>query len=153
CVVAGALLRAQSLLPPEPVRLDTLAAFRPNAGNWHVAGGVAGDPRREKTLTPADGIGVLVNTPSPTARDHLLTTWEHGDIAVDLDFLLPVGSNSGVYLQGRYEVQLLDSWGVREPTSGDCGGIYERWDDARGKGKEGYEGHAPRANACRAPGL
>lgn len=32
--------------------------------------------------------------------------------------------NSGVYLQGRYEVQVLDSYGVKKPQMGDCGAIY-----------------------------
>ncbi len=34
-------------------------------------------------------------------------------------------SNSGIYFQDRYEVQILDSFGVI-PGSGDCGGIYEQ---------------------------
>jgi hypothetical protein len=50
-------------------------------------------------------------------------------------------------------VQLFDSWGVKTPSYSDCGGIYQRWDASRGAGKEGFEGTAPRANACRAPGL
>ncbi len=149
--LAGA--RAQSLLPPERVSLETVVAFQPLSANWRLAGGLAGDPRTEKNLVAADGTGVLVCNPSKDAHGHLLTAWEHGDLEIDLDFLLPPGANSGVYLQGRYEVQLFDSWGVREPKSSDCGGIYERWDPARGAGKEGYEGHAPKANAARAPGL
>ncbi len=45
--------------------------------------------------------------------------------------------NSGVYLQGRYEVQVLDSYGVTKIGQGDCGGIY---------------GIAvPKTNACKAP--
>lgn len=44
--------------------------------------------------------------------------------------------NSGVYLQGRYEVQVLDSYGLKS-KSNDCGGIY------------GIS--APRVNACKAP--
>ena len=32
--------------------------------------------------------------------------------------------NSGVYIQGRYEVQVLDSYGIEKPEPGDCGGIY-----------------------------
>ena len=35
-------------------------------------------------------------------------------------------SNSGVYLQGRYEIQVLDSYQAREPGKGDCGAIYNQ---------------------------
>jgi hypothetical protein len=52
-----------------------------------------------------------------------------------------------VYFQGRYEIQILDSWGVKAPGSGDCGGIYERWKDDKG-----YEGRPPRVNASLPPG-
>ena len=45
--------------------------------------------------------------------------------------------NSGVYNQGRYEVQVLDSYGIAEPQPNDCGAIYEV--------------SAPRVNACKAP--
>jgi rubredoxin len=44
--------------------------------------------------------------------------------------------NSGVYVQGRYEVQILDSYGL-ESKDNDCGAIYEV--------------AAPRENACKAP--
>lgn len=33
----------------------------------------------------------------------------HGDLKLKLEFMVPRGSNSGVYLQGRYEIQILDS--------------------------------------------
>ncbi|WP_414660892.1 family 16 glycoside hydrolase [Horticoccus sp. 23ND18S-11] len=153
--VPALLVHAQTALPLDPVKLDTLAAFRPVTANWKLAADVAGDPRRDKVLATTDGTGVLVCNPGkePPTRGHLFTAWEHGDLELELDFLLTPGSNSGVYLQGRYEVQLFDSWGKRDVTPGDNGGIYERWDAARGKGKEGYEGHAPRVNASRAPGL
>lgn len=131
--------RAQSLLPADHVALDSLAAFQPAAANWRLSGALAGEPRRDPALTATEGTGVLVCNPTPQARAHLFTTWEHGDLDLDLDFLLTPGSNSGIYLQGRYEVQLFDSWGVKEPKATDCGGISGR--------------AAPRANACRAPGL
>jgi rubredoxin len=44
--------------------------------------------------------------------------------------------NSGVYVQGRYEVQVLDSYGLKSQKN-DCGAIYEV--------------SAPRVNACKAP--
>ncbi len=144
---------APTLLPTVPVSLDSLTAFRPVADNWRVAGGLADSSRDAQTLTALPGTGVLVNTPRKDAKESLVTTWDHGDLSLELEFLLPAGSNSGIYLQGRYELQLFDSWGVKQPTYSDCGGIYQRWDAARGAGKEGYEGHAPLANACRAPGL
>ena len=46
-------------------------------------------------------------------------------------------SNSGVYLHGRYEIQVLDSFGL-EPRNNDCAGIYQQ--------------AVPLANACLAPG-
>ena len=44
--------------------------------------------------------------------------------------------NSGVYVQGRYEVQILDSYGL-DSKNNDCGAIYEV--------------AAPKFNACKAP--
>jgi len=154
-LAALGLTPARASLPPEPLRLDSLSGFRTSGSNWKIGGAVAGDPRREKPLNLTAGTGVLGCSPgkTPETKGHLFTDWEHGDLELDLEFLLTPGSNSGVYLQGRYEVQLFDSWGVLKPTPGDCGGIYSRWDAARGAGKESYDGHAPRANAARAPGL
>ena len=145
-----AAARAQSLLPPERVPLDSPAAFRAVPANWQLAGGLGGDPRRDKNLVAAPGTGVLVNHPTNEARENLFTAWEHGDLEVDLDFLLPPGGDSGLYLQSRYEVQLCDSWGVKAPKFSDCGGIYQTSDSTK---NEGTGGAAPRANACRAPGL
>ncbi len=132
--------------------LDDLSAFRPAAANWRIAGGAAQDPADPRRLAASAGRGVLVNLPGEAARDNLFTRLEHGDAEWELDFMVPQGSNSGVYLQGRYEVQILDSWGVAAPTHTDVGGIYERWDEARPEGARGYEGYAPRVNAARAPG-
>lgn len=37
---------------------------------------------------------------------------EHGDVEAHLEFMVPQGSNSGMYFQGRYEIQIFDSWKV-----------------------------------------
>ena len=153
CVVFVAVARAQSLLPPERVSLDSLAAFRPAGANWQLAGGVAGDPRHDKILTATPGTGVLVCTATAVARDQLLTTWEHGDLELDVDFLMLPGGDSGLYFQGRYEVQMRDSWEKKEMTFSDNGAIYQAWDETKPAGQQGTGGHAPKANASRAPGL
>ena len=45
--------------------------------------------------------------------------------------------NSGIGLHGRYEIQVLDSYGIADPGSGDCGSVYSQ--------------AAPLFNACRPP--
>lgn len=120
--------------------------WREPTGEWLAAGGVdlaADDPGR---FAIADGTGVLVNGETGRTKN-LLTDEEHCDVEAHIEFVVPKGSNSGVYFQGRYEIQVLDSWGVEEPEYSDCGGIYQRWRDGRG-----FEGHPPKVNAARRPG-
>lgn len=125
---------------------DDLSAWRGDTGTWQVAGAATLDTANPSLLTASAGEGVLSNGPDGRTSD-LLSRIEHGDVEVHVEFMVPKGSNSGVYLQGRYEVQVFDSWGVEEPTYGDCGGIYRRW-----RNDEGFEGHPPRKNASRPPG-
>ncbi len=82
-----------------------------------------------------------------TSPSELVSRYEFGDVDVHADFMLPEGGNSGLYLMGRYEVQLLDSTGNTSLTFGDCGGIYE----AYGEGSK-WRGRAPMFNAFRGPG-
>lgn len=140
-------------LPMNQVSLDNLDAFQSTDGNWQVAGGVESNRREEHDLQGLEGTGTLVNLPTDEAQGHLLTEWTHGDLELELDFLMPKGSNSGIYLMGRYEVQLFDSWGVEDPGFSDAGGIYQRWDESEAEGKKGFEGSAPRMSVARAPGL
>ena len=132
--------------------LEDLSSFRHPGENWAIAGAVRANPEVRRDLSSEPGTGVLVNLPTDEAAENLFTDWEHDDLAIDLEVLMPKGSNSGVYLQGRYEIQLLDSWGVENPRHGDIGGIYQRWDPDRPEDERGYEGHPPRVNAARAPG-
>jgi hypothetical protein len=67
-----------------------------------------------------------------------------------LEFMVPAGGNSGVYVQGRYEIQILDSAGKTALNAGDCGGVYQRWDDARDP--KGFEGTPPSVNAAKPAG-
>ena len=144
---------APETLPFQQLDLTDLSAFQPVAANWSVADRVVADHLKDKHLQTFEGTGVLINQNTADAKDNLLTAWEHADLELDIEVMIPKGSNSGIYFQGRYEIQLLDSWQKAEPTHGDCGGIYQRWDDSRPEGEKGYEGHPPRINASKAPGL
>lgn len=118
-----------------------LDGWREGAGNWLVAKAVSLDPKNDRLFKIEPGAGVLVN--GREGKEHnLLSEKEFGDVEAHIEFNLPKGSNSGVYFQGRYEIQILDSYGVEHPKYGDCGGIYQRWKD-----NMGYEGHAPKLNA------
>ena len=144
---------AQNRLPQQQISLNDLSAFKSPTANWSIAGSVITDLNKANTITKKDGAGILVNIPGKEKNEDIFTTMEHGDIDLSVDFMMPKESNSGIYLQGRYEIQLLDSWGKQALTSGDLGAIYERWDDSRPAGQQGYDGVAPRINVSRAPGL
>jgi len=144
----------QLLLAQKTLSLSDFSAFETPGPSWSLVSDARADLTKNEVLTTTDGTGILVNLPDKkNPGKDLFTRLQHGDMDLELDYMMAKGSNSGIYLQGRYEVQLLDSWNVINPKAGDNGGIYERWDDSRGKGHEGYEGHAPRQNASRAPGL
>ena len=119
-------------------------------GNVHRV--IPNEQDRRDFLSVAAGASkppeVLVNHGEGNPGD-LVSEIEFGDVEVHVEFMVPEGSNSGVYLQGRYEIQILDSHGKGHPRHDDCGGIYQRWDDNRDP--RGYEGHPPRENAARPP--
>ena len=86
-------------------------------------------------------IGVVEVAPG---KGDLVSKESFGDALIHVEFRVPLEEdaegqargNSGVYVQGRYEVQVLDSFGI-EQGLGDCAAIYGQ--------------HLPRENACRAP--
>ena len=149
CALSFQFLPAQTTVP-----LTDLSFFRSAGSTWKLASDVRGDIAQKAVLTTTPGTGVLVNlTDFNNPGQDLITNLQHGDADLELDYMMALGSNSGIYMQGRYEIQLFDSWGVINPTSADNGGIYERWNEGKPEGQKGYEGHAPRQNASRAPGL
>jgi hypothetical protein len=91
--------------------------------------------------------GVVLN--GRTGRTaSICTDRAFGDVELYLEFMLAKGSNSGVYLQGLYEIQIFDSWGSSDgPKTSDGGAIYHQWIDEKGVG-----GSAPLIHASRRPG-
>lgn len=78
--------------------------------------------------------GVLENTET---GGNLVTNATWMDFRLQVEVNVPPGGNSGIYLRGRHEVQVLDSYG-KEPTSREMGGIYGQV--------------TPTSNPSRAPG-
>jgi len=127
---------------------EGLAGWRKKTGEWMNVGGAMADPANERAIATTPGTGVLVNGAKGKTVD-LFTEAEFGDIAAHIEFMIPKGSNSGVYFMGRYEVQIFDSFGVEKGKYPgiECGGIYPRWINNRES-----EGHSPRVNAALPPG-
>ena len=152
CTLAIAFM---ALLPTNGIAEDDavvfsgndMAAWGKNVAAWKVVENAKLNSSNPKLLTSQAGKGILINGDKGRTRN-LLSTHQHGDVQAHIEFMVPKGSNSGVYFQGRYEVQILDSFGKKTKLrGGDCGGIYQRW------GKNGgYEGHPPKVNASKAPG-
>jgi len=168
------------------ISLTDLSAFKEQAGNWQVVGGVSMDPsinvkdvaevrkaaaewatlskkERKKWLKsgkpepvvpqllyPEAGTGILLNDNNDEQRDNLFTTWEHADMELEAEVMVPKNSNSGLYFQGRYEIQVRDSWGKKTVKFGDMGGIYRSWIY---QNEKDWMGKPPFVNAAKAPGL
>ncbi|MCE2395519.1 DUF1080 domain-containing protein [Candidatus Poribacteria bacterium] len=90
--------------------------------------------------------GVADNAMTVTAGGgDIVSREEFTDFLLHLEFMTPdmpdatgqAKGNSGVFLQGRYEIQVLDSYGIDVPGMGDCGAIYNQF--------------ASLVNACKPP--
>jgi len=76
----------------------------------------------------------------------IVSRYRFDTVQAHIEFATPVPAegegqgrgNSGVYLQGRYEVQILDSFESRTYPNGQCGAVYGQY--------------PPLVNVCRPPG-
>jgi hypothetical protein len=83
--------------------------------------------------------GALVSTPKKN-QNHIVSKLHLRNADIHVEFLLPEKgpANSGVYIHGNYEIQILNSFGKEKVTQDDAGALY------------GFA--APLVNACRKPG-
>jgi len=125
-----------------------LAAFQNPKKNWRTCGNVRLDPHNRRKLVADEGQDILV---SHGDGEDLRTKKSYRDCQVEVEFMIPQGSNSGVKLDGCYEIQIYDSWKKKKVTGSDCGGIYPR-----GELLPFYhtidDGTPPKVNACKEPG-
>lgn len=74
--------------------------------------------------------GLMVNDAPQEPGKHksyanIRTEKEFEDFNLTLEFRVPKGGNSGIYLRGIYEIQVADSFG-QKTDSHNCGGLYSR---------------------------
>jgi hypothetical protein len=94
------------------------------------------NPQKSAELTVGAGEGVLANVAAHGVD--IYTEQKFGDCVIELEVMVPKGSNSGVYVMGEYEVQVFDSYGKDKLGMVDMGAV--------------YSAAAPRVNASRKPG-
>jgi len=90
-------------------------------GFWKV-GTAKLDPTNPKNLVVEPGGKELVNAGAHGVD--LYSEVTYGDAVITLEVMVPKGSNSGIYVHGEYEIQVLDSYGKTKPGGGDMGAIY-----------------------------
>lgn len=97
----------------KPVWGDPITLFSGTSlDGWQPVG------RRESQWRAVDG--VLTNEKTGA---NLATTRKFDDFKLHMEFRVPKGANSGVYLRGRYELQIDDAAGL-DPSSHHLGGLY-----------------------------
>jgi hypothetical protein len=107
-VRAPVLIRAKSSVWAAPVKLFN----GKDTKGWHADG---------KNQWIAEG-GILR---SPHSGANLITDKTFTDFKLHIEFRYPQGSNSGVYLRGRYELQVIDTKsGDPEPINNQFSSIY-----------------------------
>lgn len=82
--------------------------------------------KKDKQLVEGDLINFVEGawTEEPRGGVDFYSEEKYGDCTIDLEFMVSKNANSGVYVMGEYEVQILDSWGRTEMTQGDVGALY-----------------------------
>jgi hypothetical protein len=151
--IISALALASSVLAADPVLLSN----GKDLSNWEVKGATDKNKwkisyvemwREHPDQLVQVGPGFGTSEPIPMANlaakhgDSLdiFSKQKFGSCRIELDVMVPKGSNSGIYVMGEYEVQVFDSFGKPDDKLApvDMGAI--------------YGAAVPKTNACKAPG-
>jgi hypothetical protein len=125
--------------PIEPINGIDLSGWKTKgeASKSHWTLGKASlKPADPAQLEVAPGGKELINGASGGVD--IYTEQTFGDVHIELEVMIPKGANSGIYLLGEYEIQVLDSFGKEQTTQQDMGAIYSV--------------SAPKVNASKQPG-
>jgi len=121
------------------------------SGDWYSAENARLDTWNEKRLIGDRGEGVLINGRIGKTQSLITKRRDYQDVEVHMEFMIAKRSNSGIIFHGNYEIQILDSAHVKEPTGAHCGGVYPRAEE-KPKYHHIDKGSPPRVNAARKPG-
>ena len=92
---------------------------------WAV-GIAAVSPQNPEALVARDGKGEMINlTAQREGSLDIYSKAKFGDCRIEVEVMVPKGANSGIFVMGEYQVQVIDSWGKEEMTFGDMGAIYK----------------------------
>jgi len=117
-----------------------------NVNKWLV-GTAQVNPANPHALIGVPGGSDLVNVPAVDDKGKVLqrsldlySEAKFGDARIEVEVMVPKGSNSGIYVMGEYEIQVLDSFGKEKEKlgMGDMGAV--------------YGAAVPKLNASQAPG-
>jgi hypothetical protein len=119
--------------------------WRPLLNGKDLSGWVFRDPAAKKVWVVCDEVRLDSKDPTrllPTGKggtpdavllcgedgrgSDILTADNYYDYDLHVEFTVPKGSNSGVYNRGLFEIQVFDSFGVKNLAFHDCGALYER---------------------------
>jgi hypothetical protein len=133
-----------------PLLIKGLDAFKAPHGEWQQIGAIALDPANPRKFAIKEGTAAWYNGPKGRTNN-LYSKQRYGDLEVSLEFMMSKGSNSGIKFHGHYEIQICDSFGKKEVSGEDCGGIYPRA-VLNPRYTHIDKGIAPKVNACKSPG-
>jgi hypothetical protein len=102
---------------------DDDAGFHPLFNGRDLAGWNLRRPGGHQSWSVKDGL--LVNTVNPGEHGtDLVTGDKFWNFTVRYQYRIPKGANSGFYLRGRHEIQILDDYAGGKPGPGGNGAIY-----------------------------
>lgn len=97
--------------------------FRPLFNGVDLTGWHLRNPNGPKSWSAQNGM--LVNTVPPEGHGtDLVSDEKFMNLTARFEYMVPKGANSGFYLRGRHEVQILDDGDAAQPSNSSNGSIY-----------------------------
>lgn len=115
----------------------TAEGFRPLFNGKDLTGWKLRKPSGTPSWSVKDGL--LVNDVAGGHGTDLVSEEKFKDFTIRYEYMIPKGANSGVYLRGRHELQIMDDFDSGRPRAGGNGAIYNQTPVARFASKKAGE--------------